>query len=430
MKTPTNLCLRCEKINYVIGKTLETGTVCKSCAKYFQIYESCSTCRDDMYPTSNRTLPSGKVRLLCDKCYSKHLPVCHSCGYRRKALTFTLEQKSLCKFCSIEKTRKCTKCKKEFPAGRGRICQACHYQQTLDNKVTFIANSFTYLNKCFVDFSEWLLNRRGILFTATHIQNYQLYFYQIDELYEELQQMPSYEILLSRFRFATGKKYFLIHTFLDEQHLIKIDGNITEKYSNFNLIKKQLERFNSCSYKHKLIHKYYQYLCTKLQNRQITLRSIRLALTPAIKFLQYCENFQENKPTMKALEGYLWLYSGQRATITEFINFLTNEFAYSLQITKIPKACLSRPNVSHQILKGRVIRMMQNPKIIQKKLQYFYAAIFGYFHWVNIPQNVFISHENLHKGKDENYYIHMCRKKFYLPQNVAIFIIFQLQKYN
>ncbi len=418
MKTPTTPCLRCEKTNYVIGKTLETGTVCKSCAKYFQIYESCSTCRDDMYPTSNRTLPNGEVRLLCDKCYSKHLPVCHSCGYRRKALTFTLEQKPLCKFCSIEGTRKCIKCKKEFPAGQGRTCQSCHYQQTLDKKVAFIANSFTHLSECFVGFSKWLLNRRGLLFTATHIQNYQLYFYQIDELYEELQQMPSYEILLNRFRFATSKKYFLIHTFLDEQHLIKMDENITEKYSNFNLIEKQLEIFNSCSYKHKLIYKYYQHLCTKLPNQQIALRSIRLALTPAIKFLQYCENFQEDKPTMKALEGYLWLYSGQRATIAEFINFLKNEFAYSLQITKIPETSLKRPRISHQILRARAIKLMRNPQLIDKKASYFYTAIFGYLHWISIPINVFIAYDDFHFNRNGDCYIRMCGHIFNIPEEI------------
>lgn len=71
MKTPTTPCLRCKKTNYIIGKTLANGTVCKSCAKYFQTYENCSECGDDMYPTSNRTLPDGTKQLLCNKCYSK-----------------------------------------------------------------------------------------------------------------------------------------------------------------------------------------------------------------------------------------------------------------------------------------------------------------------------------------------------------------------
>lgn len=423
MKTPTTPCLRCEKTNYVIGKTLETGTVCKSCAKYFQIYESCSMCGDDIYPTSNRTLPSGEVRLLCDKCYSKHLPVCHSCGYRRKTFTFTLQKKPLCKFCATEVTRKCTTCGQEFPAGQGRTCQSCHYQQTLDKKAAFIANSFTHLSECFVGFSEWLLNRRGLLFTATHIQNYQLYFYQIDELYEELQQMPSYEVLLNRFRFATSKKYLLVHLFLNDSNLIVIDKLITDKYANFNLIEKQLAIFEKETIQYKIIQQYYSYLCSKPSKGNLQLRSIRLALTPAIKFLQYCQNFKDPTPSMYILEGYLWLYVGQRASITEFINFLANQYLYDLQITKVPKAVLSRPNVSHQILKGRVIQLLQNPKIIHKKLQYFYAAIFGYFHWINIPQNVFISHENLHKGKGGNYYIQMCRKKFYLPREVAMLIL-------
>jgi hypothetical protein len=125
---------------------------------------------------------------------------------------------------------------------------------------------------------------------------------------------------------------------------------------------------------------------------------------------------------MYILEGYLWLYSGQRASVTEFINFLAKQYSYDLQITKAPNAILVRPNVSHQILKGRVMQLLQNPKIIHKKMQYFYAAIFGYLHWVSIPQNVFISHNNFHKDKDGNFYAQMCGKKFYLPRKVAMFI--------
>lgn len=423
MKTPTTPCLRCRKTEYIIAKTLEKGTVCGSCITYFQTYESCSECGNDIYQTSHRTLPDGTKRLLCNKCYSKHLPVCSSCGYRRKALSFTLQKKPLCRFCTVEVTRKCTKCSQEFPAGQGRVCQTCHYNRTLDKKVAFIAGSFTHLNECFVDFSKWLLNRRGLLFTATHIQNYQLYFYQIEKLYEQLQQMPSYEVLLNRFRFATGKKYLLVHLYLDEVKLITIEKSTTDKYANFNLIEKQLSIFEEGTMQYKIIQEYYSYMCAKLGNKQLQLRSIRLALTPAIKFLQYCQNFKDSTPSMYILEGYLWLYAGQRATITEFIDFLVKQYSYELQITKVPKATLMRPNVSHQILKGRVIQLMQNPKIIHKKLQYFYAAIFGYFHWVNIPQNVFMGHENLHRDKYKNYYVQMSGKKFYLPEQVTIFIL-------
>gem|GEM_PF-1897459 len=422
MKVPATPCLRCGKTEYSIAKTLKNGTVCGSCITYFQTYESCSECGNDMYQTSNRTLSDGTTKLLCNKCYSKHLPVCNSCGYRRKALAFTLEKKPLCKFCAIEKTRKCIKCKDEFPAGQGRICQTCRYTKTLDNKVTFISDSLTHLNECFIGFSKWLLNRRGLLFTATHIQNYQLYFYQIDELYEQLQQMPSYEVLLNMFRFATGKKYLLVHLYLNEVNLIRIDKSITDKYANFNLIEKQIAVFGKGTMQYKIIQEYYSYLCGKLKGKQLQLRSVRLALTPAIKFLQYCQNFKDSTPSMYILEGYLWLYSGQRASVTEFINFLAKQYSYDLQITKVPNAILIRPNVSHQILKGRVIQLLQNPKIIHKKMQYFYAAIFGYFHWVSIPQNVFISHNNFHKDKHGNFYTQMCGKKFYLPCKVAMFI--------
>jgi hypothetical protein len=330
-----------------------------------------------------------------------------------------LQKKPLCKICATEVTRKCAQCNKDFPAGQGRICKICHYTKTFEGKVAFIADSFTHLGESFISFSKWLLRRRGLLFTATHIQNYQLYFYRIDGLYEELRRMPSYEELLNRFRGATNKKHLLVHLFLNDSNLIAIDKSVTDKYANFSLIEKQLAIFEKGTIQHKIIQKYYNYLCDKLGEGYLQLRSVRLALTPAIKFLQYCKNFQDPTPSMNILEGYLWLYAGQRASIAEFTNFLAKQYSYDLQITKVPKATLTRPKVSHQILKGRVIRLMQNPKTIHKRLQYFYASVFGYFHWISIPKNVFVTHNDFHFSKNGNHYIRMCGHVFYIPEHFS-----------
>ena len=216
-----------------------------------------------------------------------------------------------------------------------------------------------------------------------------------------------------------------------KKKLIFIEKTITEKYSNLNLLEKQLSTFEKRTLKHKILKQYYSYLYNKLQNKKVKLRSIRLALTPAIEFLKYCDHFEKTLPSMYILEGYLWLYPGQRATITEFINFLEKKYSYELKISQIPKSSITRPTVSHQILKGRVIKLMQHRIIIvEKKMHYFYKSILGYFHWIDIPKNVFLSRKNLHKDKNNNHYIQMCGKKFYLPYQVAILLhdLYHVQK--
>jgi len=49
-------------------------------------------------------------------------------------------------------------------------------------KTTFIAKAMSeQIAQHFIDFSNWLKLRRGVLFTSTHIQNYQKYFKDVEE---------------------------------------------------------------------------------------------------------------------------------------------------------------------------------------------------------------------------------------------------------
>ena len=353
----------------------------------------------------------------------KHKP-CSHCHYRRKPFTYSLKQKPLCKICSIEHERICTQCHRKFPAGFGTICSNCTYEKTLKHRVELFSESYSsWMKPYFIDFAYWLKKRRGVLYSAMHIEKYITYFSQIDTLAKQLQSLPTYEQLLNSFVDVTHKKNYLIHIYLDETGVITIDTTTTKQHTNHKLIQKYLQTFEKNTLAYNLIHNYHRYLLLRLQAKKTTLRSIRLALTPAVKFLGYCQYFKERIPTQYALEGYLFLYYGQRATLTGFINFISTTYHYDLDTKAIPKAILKSPKVSHQILKGRLIKIMQNPHDKHFKEPYIFRAIIGYLHWVYIPQNVFISLENVHKCKDGKYYLSLCGQSFYLPYKVIKYLV-------
>lgn len=409
-------CIRCGKNKYTFGKITEHGPVCTSCAKYFTKYKSCSTCKQANSPTSNRTLVDGSKKLLCQKCYSKTLPVCHSCGYRRIPFLYQLNQKPLCKICSIEVTRDCRECGDKFPAGFGRSCMECTFKKSLYKKSHFIAKSLSeYTAKYFIKYANWLKQRRGINFTAVHLQNYQKYFFQIDKLCMQLKRMPTYEELLATFPQATSGKHLLVHLFFNDINIIKIDDVIKDKYANFNLIEKYLHLFDKEDYRHNIIQSYYNRLLVKLKDKKTTLRSIRLSLTPAVKLLQYCDNFKNDAPDMYILEGYLWIYPGQRSSLTEFTNFLSKHFSYKLKISMIPQAKLEKAHESQELLQQRLIKILRNPQYQQEYQQYFLKIMIGYLHNIHIPNNVYIDLKNVKKGTQSYRYIKLCREVFYLP---------------
>jgi len=387
-------------------------------------YKQCESCKNTTAKTSYSKLKDVTKKYICRSCYQKSLPTCNSCGYRRKPFSYTLQKKALCRICSIEVTRICKRCKKHFPAGKGNICSDCIFKKNLDQKVSKIVSFLSpYTNIYFVEFAKWLKNKRGVNFTSVYIENYQEYFLKIDILYQNIKRFPTYNDLLNTYPYATSKSYFLIHTFLEHKNLIQVDKKIQEKYANLNLINKLLSTSFTTSSLHYIIKNYYQKLQSKLNSSSISLLTVRLSLSSAVKYLQYCEYFIKIEPSMYTLEGYLWIYPGQRSSLTAFTNFLRHQYDYNLIITNIKKASLSRPRVSHQILQKRLTKIMQKPVDKFLKVQSFYKIIFGYLHWISIPNNVYLNYKNIKQDSKKDFYIQMCAQKFYLPKELVEYVI-------
>jgi hypothetical protein len=347
--------------------------------------------------------------------------VCDSCGYRRKAYTYSIEnKKAVCKICSIEIVRGCKECGKEFPAGFGRVCSDCNFKKSIDKKTKFISDSLSkYMSRYFIEFSRWLQKRRGLSFTSNHIQHYHKYFFELDKLCEELERMPTYEEVVDRFSVATTRKYLSVTLFFSEIGLLKVNNAIKEECANLDMIDKYLKTFNENSYRDKILNAYYNSLITKLKDNKTTIRSIRLALTPAVKLLQYCEHFNTEKPDVNILSGYLWLYPGQRAAVTGFVNFLRSKFKYDISLKEVQKVVLERPKTSKKILKQRFIDLLRKNQKVRDNQDLIKTAI-EYLHGIEIPNNVFINISEIKIDVDKTKYLNIASFKFYLFGDIPL----------
>ncbi len=409
-------CIRCGKVKKKFGKILEVGVVCNTCYVYFKEPQKCSCCNKYSATVSNRTLLKGEKRLLCGGCYNKTLPICSSCHYRKKPFSYTLNKKTLCKACSIEEKRKCIKCQKTLPAGFGNICHECTYENTLSKKTNFIANSLSrHVENIFIDFSQWLNNRRGVLFTALHIQQYHKFFVQLDEICLKLNRFPTYEELLKNLTVAQIRRNLLVSLFLSEQHYITIDKNLQEEYANIDMIEKYLNVFNENSHEYKLLNRYHLLLQKKLKQNKTTIRSIRLALTPTTKFLKYCQCFKKSESKTQILKAYLWCYPGQKAAITGFINFLNQKSKNNILIKNLGSSAFERPKISKEQLKQRFIDLLRLDCIPKNKEQYFLKTAIGHLHDIHVPDFVYIDKSEIKQDGENNLYIVLNRCKFCVP---------------
>lgn len=408
-------CNRCGKTSFKVGKILKNGVVCNSCIKYYQEQKICTSCNQEKINVSKRTLTDGSKKLLCGNCYNKTLPICSSCGYRRVAYSYDKNNKTICKICSIEIKRKCISCHKLIPAGYGNICKECNSLKTLNKKTFNLSNSLSkYLNSVFIEFSNWLLKRRNSEFTALNIQHYYGYFFILDEICLEFKRLPTYEEIVSNLTVRKTREYLLVTIFLNEMKIITINNKIKEEYANLDMIDKYLNTFKKGTRNHSLIEKYYLFLLQKLDKNQTTIRSIRLALTPAVKFLNYCENFKNSTPSNYILEGYLWCYGGQKATITGFINFLQKEKKLNISIKNINSFDFIASSTSKEILKERFLDMLRRPSIPKTKEQYLYKIAISYLHNIEIPKNVYINKNEIKQDKNDNFYLVLNKHKLFI----------------
>ncbi|MCK9490713.1 MAG: hypothetical protein M0Q24_01375 [Sulfurimonas sp.] len=409
-------CIRCNKSQYEFGKITEFGPTCKSCAKYFTISKKCLECGGSNHTVSNRSLPDGSTELLCQKCFKKKLPICSSCAYRRDAFSFSIEtKKPLCEICTTEVSRFCKQCDSLFPAGVGRICSKCSSDNSLSKKVKFISASLsTYMSSYFTEFSIWFKKRRGAIYASYRIGHYHSYFLALDNLCEEFERIPTYEEVTDKLTVAETRKYLSVTIFLNEIGVIKIDKVIQDKYANLDMINKYLLSFKKGTYKHRLIHSYHSYLEEKLVSNKTTIRSMRLAITPAVKFLKYCNNFTEKKLNNFMLSGYLWLYPGQKAAITGFVNFLVKEFDLEFFLKEIKEITFTKPNLSKAQLKHRLISLLRKDKLISTQKRELLKTAVGYLHGISIPDNVFLTIDS----SEDVLFFQLGREELYLPLEV------------
>lgn len=412
-------CIRCGKTEYTPGKITSFGPVCNSCSKYFREYRTCSTCSRTSSSVSNRTLLDGHQKVLCQSCYNKTLPICYKCHKQRKAYTYDEDGHPVCHICTIEGERICTQCGASFPAGKGRICSDCTYQNSYRRRLTFGRNVLSiHMSESFVIFGAWLVKRRGIQYTVVSISRYLKYFLELDHLAQEIGRIPNYAEVVECLKVQETRINLLVTIFLDQTGIIFIDRLIQEEYSNLDMIDRYLDRFEEGTWARTVLEKYMTYLQIKLDSNKTTIRSIRLSIGAAANLMSYSKELSEDILTDNGLQGYLWKYPGQRSTLSGFVVFLQRTFHLQLKLPDKDFPILRAPVAGRVQLKQRLIDLLRQRVGMQDNENILIKVSLEYFHGICIPDNVFISNKDLCRKNNGDVYIRLSGREFYLSREI------------
>lgn len=142
------------------------------------------------------------------------------------------------------------------------------------------------------------------------------------------QTFPDYCILLEHFGADNLRRSQKVIQWLSDADLVKIDKFKKEKIVEEQRIERMLNKLNVGSYAYEVVKKYERGLRERLASGHIILRSVRLALTPAIGLMLTTE---DALPNYKKLSDYLSNHPGQQASIPGFISFLNARYELNMK---------------------------------------------------------------------------------------------------
>lgn len=407
----TGQCVRCNKklksADGKIGKITQYGLVCNSCFYYFKREEQCEICGSLSRYLSKHTKVSDELRI-CPKCSRLDHQNCSRCG-RSRPVEILEANKPVCKRCHLIGNVDCTKCGELMPAGLGKTCRDCYYKDLYQYKVQLHKGCIhgKQVKKLYSQFAQWFFDYKDPFNAAMLISNKSQFFIKIDKNWESL---PSYKLLVEVFGMRTINMNRLVVSWLIEHKGLKVDNKYKVNQTEYSYIEQQFKKLPANLFFQKILNNYYVYIVSK----KIKPRSIRMAMTPAIAFLNLADGDEkgENLPSQDILENYLNKTPGQLSAITGFINYLNSRFNTNLspvvdydEVAKIKK----------KRLEAKIIELSKLSEFSEnEKHQWIYICL-QYFHELPVKQSYSYHQTFRQNPESKSFEVLVDKNRYFLP---------------
>lgn len=378
-------CIRCGRHGKPLGKLTKYGPMCVSCRN-----------RDTRKPTAERT-------------QSSPLGTCSSC-HRHRPLTKAENGQKLCKRCLELGIVSCPVCRRAMPAGRVSMCESCYWEQLYEKRVSMNATALygTSFEDLWEEYAHWLKERRGANGAALIINKYITFFLEVLKIGSRI---PPYSELLSHFGAEGLRRVRNVVTWLEETGKIEVDERIKNYVVEEGRVKQLLRTFESDSDTAQLLWRYYKHLQKKLAHNQTSIRSIRLALSPAVALLQ--QSYAERRnPNQNDIAVFVRNRPGQFAAITGFVNFVNRHTSLELKLPQKPK---NSENKRKRNLERQLLTLYsKTPRDANDEKRWIELGIM-YFH--NIPKN-YLKTRTLTFVRDPQggYLVTLETNRYWLPE--------------
>jgi len=279
-----------------------------------------------------------------------------------------------------------------MPAGYGKRCEDCYWKQLLRKRITLSREAFSSIEMRarFDAFGHWLGKEVGDRKAAITINKFVSFFSDVDRTW---QKIPDYGALLQHFGAEGLRRVRLPMRWLTDIGDITVDTKARENNSEQRRIENALAKIPFSSNQKKLLDGYFKILSERHENKRLSIRSLRLSLSPAVALLTAAYDEDIVRPTQRQLNALLNKSPGQRASISGFVAYLREHHDADLILpTSDPKRAKAN---RLKKLENEIDKLIQTPLNNEKSLRIWIEIALNYFH--DVPRK---TGRNLARSED------------------------------
>jgi|26BtaG_2_1085354.scaffolds.fasta_scaffold00468_12 hypothetical protein len=337
-------CIRCGKTHYRTGRISEYGPVCNACSVYFRVQEPCEAC-GTLSRRLSRITGVHEGKRICPACAGTFRGTCAACRRNRQLFEGPAEQQ-LCRRCLTHGYLECPSCKKTMPAGYGNHCEDCYWRGAFRKRMEINSALFQtrHMTEDFENFGNWMSLRSGYKYAALRLNRYACFLQQIER---QWRCIPDADSLVRSFGPEYMRRHRLFTQWLSEAQSKHISPEAFQHAAESRQIQNLMDQLPTNSSHRKLAEDYLRVLEQRQAEGKTSIRSVRLALTPAIALLKTAE---QSHLSQKHLNRYLKAKPGQQAALAGFIHYLHKKHGYGMNMPPKPSLQQQRRNIEEKLL--------------------------------------------------------------------------------
>jgi hypothetical protein len=319
----------------------------------------------------------------------------------------------LCKTCLEQGEIACPTCGEPTPAGYGKQCQRCYWRSLLEKRLNMDSATFSVpkMAGLFNSFCHWLEQEVGEHKAALTIHRYLPFFTEIER---EWRAVPEFGILLQHFGAKRLRSVLLPMRWMEATRLVVPNTMAKEDDSNRRRIAASLARFSEGSKERSTLDGYHGVLTQDLGKGKTTLRSIRLALTPAVALLLKTKEMGLVTPDQNALDAYLENRPGQRAAVSGFVRYLRDQLSIAIALPKPDNKRMQSKR--KKALEAKLVTLMQENRNDTAFRKQWLSVALAYFHGLPVKTGLGILEKDIVKHDDGSHTVILNGLQYWIPK--------------